>query len=95
MRRLVDSLQPDVEDEVRVGGDGAGETSVGWGVSSCSKTLSLSDSRRKEGLLVSVGVIRGDIQGSLLADLHADNTLVPAANDATDTDGGAEIGLAD
>ena len=49
----------------------------------------------KEGLLAAIGVISGDIQSSLLADLHGDHTLVPAANDASDTDGGAEIGLAD
>lgn len=55
-------------------------------------------SRRKEGkgsLPVTVGVVGGDIQSSLLADLHVDDTLVPAADDLTDTDTGAEIGLSD
>lgn len=51
--------------------------------------------RRKNGLLAAVGVVGGDIQSSLLADLHVDNTLVPAANDATDTDGSAEVALSD
>lgn len=62
------------------------------------RPLSGSGTRRGEeegGLLAAVGVVGGDIQSSLLADLHVDDTLVPAADDATDTDGGAEVALSD
>ena len=41
-------------------------------------------------LLVAVSVVAGNVEGSLLAKLHLHNTLIPALDDATDTDGSLE-----
>lgn len=57
--------------------------------------MRLSSSRGEVSLPVAVCVVRGDVQGGLLAGLHGDDALVPALDDATDTDGGLEVAAAD
>lgn len=86
----------DVEDEVGAGGDGAGEATRGEVLVLFYKhTRRGLDGERGGGLPVAVGVVGGDVQSSLLADLHGDNALVPALDDASDTDGGVEVALSD
>ena len=44
---------------------------------------------------VSVGEVGGDVEDGLLASLHGNDTLVPAADNATDTDGSDKVTTAD
>jgi len=39
--------------------------------------------------------VAGDVQSSLLADLHGQNTLIPAFDDLADANGGLEVATAD
>lgn len=48
------------------------------------------EERRGENVLDAVAVVSGHVEDGLLAGLHGDNTLVPAADDTADTDGGLE-----
>ena len=45
----------------------------------------------EESLPVTVGVVVGDIEDSLLTKLHRDNTLIPSLNDAALANGGNKV----
>lgn len=40
---------------------------------------------------VTVGEVGGDVEDGLLASLHGDNTLIPSADDTSDTDSSDEV----
>ena len=77
---------------------------MGWHLGiRCGEVRTEQRSKLEGGLLlydkgnipVAIAVVRGDVQGSLLADLHGSDTLIPALDDTADADLSAEVRLAD